>query len=271
MSKGGTLKFLSACRVMALYLTLFGYFGNVYSGTVLVNSNNAIKNLPGGGAKPSDAVSPSPGTSLSESIVQKAPVETLQPGACTEDDECGADEFCNDVRGACLPCRKSRKRCGRDSMCCAGNRCSNGVCQANDVLDPVTESVFLRRHNSTMEHHAKRPPPANGGPNQSVKGQEGDTCLRSSDCSEGFCCARHFWSRICKPVLSEGQVCTRHRRKGAHGLELFQRCDCGDGMACRPERGGGGGAAEREHVAPPAAAAGAGRTGARNLHTCQRR
>ena len=78
MSKGGTLKFLSVCRVMALYLTLFGYFGNVYSGTVLVNSNNAIKNLPGGGAKPSDAVSPSPGTSLSEIIVQKAPVETLQ-------------------------------------------------------------------------------------------------------------------------------------------------------------------------------------------------
>ena len=78
MSKGGTVKFSSACRVMALYLTLFGYFGNVYSGTVLVNSNNAIKNLPGGGAKPSDAVSPSPRTSLSESIVQKAPVETLQ-------------------------------------------------------------------------------------------------------------------------------------------------------------------------------------------------
>lgn len=88
-------------------------------------------------------------------------------------------------------------------------------------------------------------------------GQEGDNCLRSADCSEGLCCARHFWSRICKPVLTEGQVCTRHRRKGTHGLELFQRCDCGDGMACRPEKG------ERDHSVS--------RTAARNLHTCQRR
>lgn len=86
---------------------------------------------------------------------------------------------------------------------------------------------------------------------------EGDTCLRSADCSEGLCCARHFWSRICKPVLTEGQVCTRHRRKGTHGLELFQRCDCGEGMTCRPERG------ERDHSVS--------RTAARNLHTCQRR
>lgn len=88
-------------------------------------------------------------------------------------------------------------------------------------------------------------------------GMEGDTCLRSADCSEGLCCARHFWSRICKPVLTEGQVCTRHRRKGTHGLELFQRCDCGEGMSCRPEKG------ERDHSVS--------RTAARNLHTCQRR
>ena len=75
-----------------------------------------------------------------------------------------------------------------------------------------------------------------------ASGLEGETCLRSTDCSEGLCCARHFWSRICKPVLTEGQACTRHRRKGSHGLELFQRCDCGDGLSCRPERG------ERDHA-----------------------
>lgn len=91
----------------------------------------------------------------------------------------------------------------------------------------------------------------------SSPGQEGDACLRSADCSKGLCCARHFWSRICKPVLTEGQVCTRHRRKGNHGLELFQRCDCGEGLACRPEKG------ERDHTVS--------RTAARNLHTCQRR
>lgn len=67
-------------------------------------------------------------------------------------------------------------------------------------------------------------------------GQVGDPCLRTSDCSDGLCCARHFWTRICKPVLREGQVCTRHRRKGNHGLELFQRCPCGDGLSCRTLR-----------------------------------
>lgn len=83
-------------------------------------------------------------------------------------------------------------------------------------------------------------------------GGEGETCLRSSDCLEGLCCARHFWSRICKPVLTEGQVCTRHRRKGAHGLEIFQRCDCGSGLSCRGQR------------EKPGAES-------RNLHTCQPR
>lgn len=69
-----------------------------------------------------------------------------------------------------------------------------------------------------------------------VSDQVGNPCLRSSDCLDGLCCARHFWTRICKPVLREGQVCTRHRRKGNHGLELFQRCPCGDGLICRTLR-----------------------------------
>lgn len=64
-------------------------------------------------------------------------------------------------------------------------------------------------------------------------GQVGDPCQRSLDCSEGLCCARHFWTRICKPVLREGQVCTRHRRRGGHGLELFQRCPCDRGLSCQ--------------------------------------
>ncbi|NXN73176.1 DKK1 protein, partial [Himantopus himantopus] len=84
-----------------------------------------------------------------------------------------------------------------------------------------------------------------------AKGEEGDFCLRSSDCAAGLCCARHFWSKICKPVLREGQVCTRHRRKGTHGLEIFQRCQCAEGLACR---------LQREH----------GPADASRLHTCQR-
>ena len=64
-------------------------------------------------------------------------------------------------------------------------------------------------------------------------GQLGDPCLRSTECSAGLCCARHFWDRICKPVLKHGEVCTRHGRKGQ---ELFQRCDCGEGLACQALR-----------------------------------
>uniref|UniRef100_A0A4W5MNL1 Dickkopf WNT signaling pathway inhibitor 1b n=1 Tax=Hucho hucho TaxID=62062 RepID=A0A4W5MNL1_9TELE len=81
---------------------------------------------------------------------------------------------------------------------------------------------------------------------------EGENCLRSSDCTEGLCCARHYWSKICKPVLKGGQVCTKHKRKGTHGLEIFQRCDCGDGLYCRTQR--------REHNSKAS----------RSLHTCQR-
>lgn len=63
---------------MAVYLTLFGYLGDVYAGTVLMNSN-AIKNLPGAsGSKGADTVSPSPRTSPSGSMGHKLPVDTLQ-------------------------------------------------------------------------------------------------------------------------------------------------------------------------------------------------
>ncbi|KAL0964453.1 hypothetical protein UPYG_G00324050 [Umbra pygmaea] len=235
---------------MAMYLTLFGYFGDAYAGGVSLNSN-AIKNLPAG----TDTVSPSPRPFSSGSDGQKSVVDSLQH-TCTYDDECGRNGFCNDIRGVCLPCRKIRKRCARDSMCCAGNRCINGVCQANEEDAEAAISISPGNwHNNTKEHHEKRQPITQG--QLQHKGQDGDTCLRSSDCSEGLCCARHFWSRICKPVLMEGQVCTRHRRKGTHGLELFQRCDCGDSLSCRPEKG------EKD--------SGVSLTAARNLHTCQKR
>ncbi|XP_057703291.1 dickkopf-related protein 1-like [Corythoichthys intestinalis] len=229
-------------RLLSVMLSLFGY---VHAGPVLLTSNS-IKNF--------EPVSPSPGTPQAGGVGHRAPAQDiLQINMCADDEECGAEEFCNDVRGVCQACRKNRKRCGRDAVCCAGSRCSNGVCQTNE-LDTLDVKAWHVHKNNTMELKKT----ITSLQAHTVKGQEGDTCLRSSDCQEDLCCARHFWSRICKPVLSEGQVCTRHRRKGAHGLELFQRCDCGDGLACRPERG------QRERRA-------AARTAARNLHTCQRR
>lgn len=71
------MKIPSAHRFLAVYLTLFGYLGEVYTGTVLMNSN-AIKNLPGVfGSKGADTVSPSPRTSPSGSIGHKS-ADTLQ-------------------------------------------------------------------------------------------------------------------------------------------------------------------------------------------------
>lgn len=68
----------SARRFLAVYLTLFGYLGDVYAGTVLTNSN-AIKNLPGAPVvKDTDSVSPSPRTSPSGSMGHKLPADTLQ-------------------------------------------------------------------------------------------------------------------------------------------------------------------------------------------------
>lgn len=68
----------SAHRFLAVYLTLFGYLGDAYAGTVLMNSN-AIKNLPGAaGGKGADTVSPSPRTSPASSAGHKLPADTLQ-------------------------------------------------------------------------------------------------------------------------------------------------------------------------------------------------
>ncbi|XP_074849570.1 dickkopf-related protein 2 isoform X2 [Carettochelys insculpta] len=111
---------------------------------------------------------------------------------CTNDKECEVGRYCHSphqATSACMICRRKKKRCHRDGMCCPGNRCNNG--------------------------------------------HEGDPCLRSSDCMEGYCCARHFWTKICKPVLHQGEVCTKQRKKGSHGLEIFQRCDCAKGLSCK--------------------------------------
>ncbi|MEE6460485.1 hypothetical protein FKM82_000988 [Ascaphus truei] len=160
---------------------------------------------------------------------------------CISDKECEVGRYCyspHQSASSCIICRRKKKRCHRDGMCCPGNRCNNGICI------PVAETILtahipalegrpkkngqlsnkdlgwqnLGRHNSKMSH---------------IKGHEGDPCLRSSDCIEGFCCARHFWTKICKPVLHQGEVCTKLRKKGSHGLEIFQRCDCAKGLSCK--------------------------------------
>ncbi|KAK7910046.1 hypothetical protein WMY93_014730 [Mugilogobius chulae] len=156
---------------------------------------------------------------------------------CMSDLECREGSYCHSspkgvAHSRCHSCRRRKRRCHRDGMCCPGNHCSNNICVANAdsfesqrIPDGSMTSLTSRK---SWRRRGRADMKAVAG-----KGQVGDPCLRSTDCSDGLCCARHFWTRICKPVLQEGQVCTRHRRKGAHGLELFQRCPCGDGLTCR--------------------------------------
>ncbi|MED6277618.1 hypothetical protein CHARACLAT_015358 [Characodon lateralis] len=160
---------------------------------------------------------------------------------CMSDLECTEGNYCHiptkgPAHSRCQTCRRRSRRCKRDSMCCPGNRCNTNIC----VPDVDT---FLSR--GILDTDGNMNPPSKKGLRRrgrvsfkgtSGKGQVGNPCLRSSDCSDSLCCARHFWTRICKPVLREGQVCTRQRRKGHQGSELFQRCSCGEGLTCRTVR-----------------------------------
>ncbi|XP_007895204.1 dickkopf-related protein 1b [Callorhinchus milii] len=220
-------------------------------------NSNAIKT--GSGAAQSlghPPISITPQVIIYDSVHQNHAIEQFQLPSCLNDQDCPLHEFCSGSH-TCLTCRRRRKRCLRDIMCCPGNRCSNGMCIPNDEDDThgEIEEMIVERWNHQGKHTTMDTKPKRvmtTGRTHSVKGQEGDMCLRSSDCSEGLCCARHFWSKICKPVLKEGQVCTKHKRKGSHGLEIFQRCDCAQGFSCRIQRGHNGS------------------TKTSRLHTCQR-
>uniref|UniRef100_UPI00398F33AD dickkopf-related protein 4-like n=1 Tax=Pristiophorus japonicus TaxID=55135 RepID=UPI00398F33AD len=172
---------------------------------------------------------------------------------CLADPDCGPGKFCLASRHeepSCAVCRGLRRRCQSDAMCCSGSHCLNDVCTRTEeqtaetpsrptlsrnkkvkkTKKPKTQNIKETRHNNQKEK-PDRP--------QTRKELEGETCLRTSDCSAGLCCARHFWSKICRPVLKEGQVCSKRRRKeGPQGPEIFQRCDCGPGLACRNQNQG---------------------------------
>ncbi|XP_030594839.1 dickkopf-related protein 2 [Archocentrus centrarchus] len=176
---------------------------------------------------------PTPATNRSSTVTKK---HNIQVYPCSNDRECSVGSYCHSPQQApsrCLTCRRRKKRCHRDAMCCPGNRCSNFICV------PISESV-ISSHISALDENIKVSSKdhgwrksGKGHAKHSLKGHEGDSCLRSSDCSDGYCCARHFWTKICKPVLRQGEVCTKQKKKGSHGLELFQRCDCAKGLSCK--------------------------------------
>ncbi|XP_007905878.1 dickkopf-related protein 2 [Callorhinchus milii] len=207
---------------------------------------NAIKS----GASGQQLAEQLPTHNRSAGIVQRATVNKKNPlpspgqiQPCSSDKECGTRGYCQHSHHqsfpTCLSCRRRKKRCHRDAMCCPGNYCSNGICiQLLEGTNHRATTGDIQEHSKKRTHHGTKGTYwQNVGNTQTKpsreKGHEGDSCLRSSDCAEGFCCARHFWTKICKPVLRQGEVCTKQRRKGSHGLELFQRCDCAKGLSCK--------------------------------------
>ncbi|XP_067107072.1 dickkopf-related protein 2 [Osmerus mordax] len=175
-------------------------------------------------------------TAMPQTGITKKQNSLAQVYPCSSDKECSVGSYCHSPQQApsrCLTCRRRKRRCHRDAMCCPGNRCSNYICVliSESVLSPHLSDLDQHNKLSTKDPGWKRSGKAQA--KHSLKGHEGDPCLRSSDCSEGYCCARHFWTKICKPVLRQGEVCTRQRKKGSHGLEIFQRCDCARGLACK--------------------------------------
>ncbi|XP_007960523.3 dickkopf-related protein 4 [Chlorocebus sabaeus] len=165
---------------------------------------------------------------------------------CLSDMDCNTRTFClqsHDEKPFCATCRGLRRRCQRDAMCCPGTLCMNDVCTTMEDATPKLERQLDEQDGThaevttghpVQENQPKRKPSIKKS--QGRKGQEGESCLRTFDCGPGLCCARHFWTKICKPVLLEGQVCSRRGHKDtAQAPEIFQRCDCGPGLLCRSQ------------------------------------
>ncbi|XP_066495729.1 dickkopf-related protein 4 [Tiliqua scincoides] len=162
---------------------------------------------------------------------------------CLMDKDCPAGRFCHKPPVElpfCATCHGLRRRCQRDTMCCPGMLCVNDVCSPEEKMTPVEGGKRDGRarpsSKDSSQHVVQAGLVRNKGNHEtpSDRAQEGENCLRTSDCAPGFCCARHFWAKICKPVLAEGQMCSRRGQKdGAQGPEIFQRCDCGPGLTCQ--------------------------------------
>nr|XP_019956709.1 PREDICTED: dickkopf-related protein 2 isoform X2 [Paralichthys olivaceus] len=97
---------------------------------------------------------PTPATNQSSTVhigITKKHHILTQVYPCSSDKECTVGSYCHSPQQApsrCLTCRRRKKRCHRDAMCCPGNRCSNYICV------PISESV-LSPHISALDEHYK--------------------------------------------------------------------------------------------------------------------
>ncbi|XP_042328481.1 dickkopf-related protein 4 [Sceloporus undulatus] len=169
---------------------------------------------------------------------------------CLTDKDCPVGRFCHKTREelpSCAACHGLRRRCQRSTMCCPGMLCINDVCsQAERMMLAGGRKKPNDRTRVGSKDTIQPPLPSGrvlkeGNPQTPPgKAQEGESCLRTADCVRGLCCARHFWTKVCKPVLMEGQICSRRggQKEGAQGPEIFQRCNCGPGLSCQLPLGG---------------------------------
>uniref|UniRef100_A0A8C7DSN5 Dickkopf WNT signaling pathway inhibitor 4 n=1 Tax=Naja naja TaxID=35670 RepID=A0A8C7DSN5_NAJNA len=162
---------------------------------------------------------------------------------CLTDKDCRVGKYCYKPQEEQLPfcaaCQGLRRRCQGNGMCCPGTICINGKFQP-----PENAKQRLPRQpdRPSVQSAEGGHPGWLNSPRSHARQTSGtgERCLRTSDCAQGHCCARHFWAKICKPVLLEGAVCSGRGQKdgGAPGPEIFQRCGCAPGLVCqRPLRG----------------------------------
>ncbi|KAG7480783.1 hypothetical protein MATL_G00060080 [Megalops atlanticus] len=142
---------------------------------------------------------------------------------CAEDSDCGSRRYCEHramLGSVCMDCQRKRRRCHDDSMCCPGMQCVNDLC-----TQPKNKNVNTS-NNGLIPSDSRR----------KQRGQERDKCVRSRDCEEGLCCTRYLEEKRCQRVPKEGEVCLlRGRSKGPRAIG---RCDCSQGLLCRPQAEG---------------------------------
>ncbi|XP_033644168.1 uncharacterized protein LOC117303875 [Asterias rubens] len=144
---------------------------------------------------------------------------------CNYDNECDRKSFCHGGEGhkSCLPCRRSRRRCQRNGMCCHGYVCQQGRCVPKERRYDTSFAKASQSYDDegSISQHTK---------DNMRKRREDEVCDSADQCGDGLCCAQHFWTRICKPILVEGDVCTKRRDRYS---DVFQRCHCGGSLSCK--------------------------------------
>ncbi|XP_041485957.1 dickkopf-related protein 2-like [Lytechinus variegatus] len=148
---------------------------------------------------------------------------------CETDRECPYKYYCHSGEGhkSCLKCRKSHRRCHSNKMCCQGNTCVEGRCIPHQFRFDEAYNTAVQNFESEVEEEESF---IQDTKYKLRKAREGEQCSSSLQCEDGLCCAQHLWSKICKPMLEEGDICTKKRDRLT---DVFQRCECSEGLSCK--------------------------------------